>query len=292
MAKFIISAFADEAGGSLAGQIAALKRNGLDHIELRAVDGGILDKSEEEIIKIHEELEKSGIKLSALGSPIGKFDIDGDFEAYLETFKKALRYCRLLGTQRMRMFSFFVPQERLDECRDEVFRRLSIMLELAEAAGITLCHENESLIYGQAPEQVAELLNGLDGLYGIFDAANYVMNDLDPIKGMDATIGKLAYLHIKDALRADKAMVPVGMGDGRYPELIDRVDKEFDDTIILTLEPHLAMFDSYKNIDSHQLKTGLTFETPDDAFDCAVRALKKLLSELGFEEGEDRIWKK
>ena len=44
MAKFALSAFADEAGSSLAEQIAALKANDIDYIEPRNIDKtGILD---------------------------------------------------------------------------------------------------------------------------------------------------------------------------------------------------------------------------------------------------------
>ena len=40
MAEFLLSAFADEAGGGILDQIAALKANGLTHIEPRGLDEG------------------------------------------------------------------------------------------------------------------------------------------------------------------------------------------------------------------------------------------------------------
>ena len=292
MAQFLISAFADEVSSDLDAQIAALKRNGLRCIEPRNVNGGILEKTDGELADIRLRLEEAGISLSALGSPIGKFDIDGDFDAYLSTFHRALTACRILGTSRMRMFSFFVPQERLTECRAEVLRRLSVLIGLAEREGIRLCHENESKIYGQNPEEVADLLQSLPGLYGVFDAANYVMNDQDPIAGMEATLPRLDYLHMKDAIRAEKAIVPVGMGDGCYGEVLRRVDVSTDRTVFLTVEPHLHIFQSYQKIDSRRLKTGVSFESSDEAFDCAVGAVKSLLKELGYHEEDNQIWKK
>ena len=55
MAQFIISAFADEAAADLTNQIAALKRNNLNYIEIRNIDGKcVIDYSEEEINKLKE----------------------------------------------------------------------------------------------------------------------------------------------------------------------------------------------------------------------------------------------
>lgn len=292
MAEFLISAFADETSTDPDHQIAALKRNGLRMIEPRNIGGGIVDRTDAELDAFADKLDRAGIGISALGSPIGKYDIDKPFDAHLTVFRRALEVCRRLGTDRMRMFSFFVPQERLKECRAEVLRRLSVMLEEADRAGVTLCHENESKIYGQNPAEVADLLNALPGLYGVFDAANYVMNDADPLAGIEATLIRPAYLHMKDAIGAEKAIVPVGMGDGRYEEVLRRVDRAMDGLVYLTVEPHLHIFEIYQRIDSHRLKTGVAFKNSDDAFDCAVGSVKTMLTRLGYTEGADLIWRK
>ena len=292
MAQFLISAFADEAGDTLEEQIAALKRNGLRCIEPRNVQGNLVEKSDEELEAIAARLKEAGIEVSSLGSPIGKYGIDDPFEAHLETFRRALRACEILGTKNMRIFSFFVPQERLEECRDEVHRRMQILLDLAQEAGVTLCHENEAQIYGQNPQEVRDLLTAHARLRGIFDAANYVRDGLNPIEGIEATLPSLEYLHVKDAKFEDGAIVPCGMGDGRYDEVLRRVDALTDGVVYLTLEPHLHIFEAYKQIDQHQLKTELAFSNAGEAFDFAAAKLKGLLAELGYKEGENQIWKK
>ncbi len=292
MAQFILSAFADEAGKDLPHQIAALQRNGIAFIELRNVDGSLIEKTDEELEGIAAQLRDANITVSSFGSPIGKFDIDGDFEVHLADFRRALRVCKIMGTDKMRMFSFFVPQDRLEECRDEVLRRLNVLLDEAEREGILLCHENESNIYGQNPKEVCDLLTSLPRMRGIFDPANYVMNDCDPIEGIEATLPSLEYLHIKDAIRTKKCMVPAGMGDGEIANVLRRVDENTDRTMHLTLEPHLHIFDAYARIDSHQLRTGIEFENNDDAFDCAVAHLKTMLTTLGYHEEENKTWKK
>ena len=87
MARFALSAFADEAGSTLDEQIAALKENGIDYIEPRKINGkGILELSDDEIIEIKKKLDSAGIKVNSLGSPIGKYPINEDFVPHLRDF--------------------------------------------------------------------------------------------------------------------------------------------------------------------------------------------------------------
>ena len=293
MAVFALSAFADEAGNSLDEQIAALTGNGIRYIEPRNIDGkGILDHTEESLANIKAKLDAAGIKVGSLGSPIGKYDITADFESYLVTFEKALRACEILGTTKMRMFSFFVEQDKLDEHRDEVIRRLQAMVNIANERGITLCHENESRIYGQMPREVHDLMDSVDGLKAIFDPANYRMNDGDVIDGIEATLKNFAYLHIKDAVYETQTILPAGEGEGRIGDIINIVNDKVDGEVMLTLEPHLAIFSAYASIDEHELKGKYVFKTNRAAFDFATSTLKNLLIENGYREDENGKWKK
>ena len=293
MAEFVLSAFADEAGNSLDEQIAALRGNGIRYIEPRNIDGkGILDHTEESLASIKERLDAAGITVGSLGSPIGKYDITADFESYLVTFEKALRACEILGTKKMRMFSFFAPQDKLAEYRDEVIRRLQIMVDIATERGITLCHENESRIYGQMPAEVNDLMDNVKGLKAIFDPANYRMNDGDVMAGIEATLKNFAYLHIKDAVYQTQTILPAGEGEGRIADVINIVNGKVEGEVMLTLEPHLAIFSAYASIDEHELKGKYVFKTNREAFDFATNTLKNLLRENGYREDENGKWKK
>lgn len=293
MARFILSAFADEAGSSLSEQISALKRNDIGFIEPRNINGKpILTLSDEELKEIKSELDKNGIRVNSLGSPIGKYPIEEPFERHLIDFNRAIEVCKLLGTDRMRMFSFFVKQDELSKYRDEVIRRLTVMTEIANEHGIMLCHENESAIYGQNPSEMKDLMTTVPGLYGIFDPANYRMNDCDVIEGIKATLINLAYLHIKDAIYESQIIVPAGDGEGRIAEVLDIVNKATDGIVYLTLEPHLFLFDAYKLIDNHELKGKYTFNSNSESFDFAVNALKDLLSKNGYTKDGNGTWKK
>lgn len=293
MAKFILSAFADEAADGLDEQIEALLANGIFQIEPRSINGkGVLTLSEEELSEVSKKLTDAGIGVYSLGSPIGKYPIDEPFEPHLSDFAKALRACSLLGAKNMRMFSFFVEQSELSEKKEKVHERLALLCELAKCADVRLCHENESRIYGQMPSEVLDLVESIPDLYMIFDPANYRMNDADIDEGIQATIKRLGYLHIKDAIFSEQAIVPAGEGEGKIREVLEFVDKITDETVTLTLEPHLFVFAAYKSIDEHELKGRHTFQTPREAFDFAATTLKNMLTELGYCEGEDHIWKK
>ncbi len=291
MAKFLISAFADEAGTTLEEQISALKRNGIDYIEPRNINGKpILSLSDEELKHVKAELDKSGIKVNSLGSPIGKYPIKEPFENHLKDFHRAIEVCKMLGTNRMRMFSFFVEQSELTSYGDEVIYRLEKMAEIAKDHGIILCHENESDIYGQNPEQVREILTKIPSIQGIFDAANYRMNDQDVTDGIEATLINLGYLHIKDAIYGSQTIVAAGDGEGKLAEIIDRVNNATDDCVYLTLEPHLFIFDAYKVIDKHELVSKYNFTNNKESFDFAANMLKELLIKNGYKKGDNNEW--
>ena len=293
MAQFILSAFADEASDSLDGQIEALLENGIYQIEPRFIDKKpILELSEEELYEVSKKLSENGIGVYSLGSPIGKYPIEAPFETHLESFFKAITVCNILGAKNMRMFSFFVDKEKLSEVRETVFQRMRILLSIAQMAGIRLCHENEAKIYGEMPKEVLDLVENLPSLHMIFDPANYRMAGADIDEGIDATLKRLGYLHIKDAIFETQSIVPAGEGEGKIEEVLAKIDAFTDATITLTLEPHLFSFTAYQSIDEHELKGTHHFENSRESFAFATTALKGILTKLGFKEGDDHIWKK
>lgn len=293
MAEFYLSAFADEAADSLDGQIEALKEAGIAFIEPRSIDKkGILDLTEEELVAVRRKLDEAGIRTGSLGSPIGKYGIHEDFESYKETFERALTACRILGTDKMRMFSFFVEREELSEVRTEVLRRLRCLTERAAEAGVTLCHENESRIYGQMPKEVGDLLASIPALRGIYDPANYIVNGADPEEGLHATLPSFLYMHVKDASFEDGSILPAGEGDGRIGEMLSLIDAHTNAPVMLTVEPHLRLFDAFASIDAHTLKGRHAFKSNRESFAYAVGALESILTKNGYHKGENGRWKR
>lgn len=294
MARFILSAFADEAGESVDEQIKALTENGIRYIEPRFIDKkGIITLTDDELRDLRSTLDKSGIRVGSVGSPIGKFQIDEDFDPQLEKFERAMAACQILGADKMRMFSFYIPREVRHEYLPEVTRRLRVFTELAAERGIKLCHENEEKIYGESPADVTELFENVEGLYGIFDPANYCVCGYDAIEGLYATLPRLEYVHIKDgktkgAPGTENGMIilPAGEGDGQIAKALEIISEATDKTVMLTLEPHLFASDAFLGVDDRTLAEGQKYKNEREAFDAGVAALKALLSNLGYIEAD------
>ena len=126
MARFLYSAFSDEAADSIDGQIAACKANGVTHMELRGVDGkNISEFTVDEAKALKEKLDANGMKVSSIGSYYGKIEITDDFEPHFEGFKNTVEVAKILEAKYIRLFSFyFTKGESYDEYRPEVMRRV------------------------------------------------------------------------------------------------------------------------------------------------------------------------
>ena len=73
-----IYAFADEASPAIDGQIAAMRRNGLNGLEIRGVDGeNVSAISLKKAKEVRRKLDDAGLCIWSIGSPIGKIGIDG-----------------------------------------------------------------------------------------------------------------------------------------------------------------------------------------------------------------------
>ena len=92
---WVLSAFADEAGGSTDEQIAALQRAGFSHIDPRMVDGhNICDLPLDLAEQVKAKYDAAGVAVGMYGSPIGKIDIADDCEI---DFKKLEHLGKLKG---------------------------------------------------------------------------------------------------------------------------------------------------------------------------------------------------
>ena len=78
---FVLSAFADEIGPDPREQIAVLKSCRVRHIEFRSIHGtNVLALTDAQLQDFKKLLDGEGFKLSAIGSPVGKYPIDQPFE--------------------------------------------------------------------------------------------------------------------------------------------------------------------------------------------------------------------
>ncbi len=277
--KIKIYAFADEACAAIDGQISAMKRNGLDGLEIRGVDGvNISDITCEKAAEVRRKLDNAGLKVWSVGSPIGKIDITDDFEAHLEKLRHTIELADILGSENIRMFSFFIPEGDDPELyREEVFERMGRMLEIAKDSGVALCHENEKGIYGDTAERCLKLHCAFPSLRGIFDPANYIQCGVDTLKAWELLKSHIFYMHIKDALK-DHTVVPAGCGEGNLSTIVNSFISQGGRSF--TIEPHLAVFDGFAQLEQNDNKTvmpAFTYPDNDAAFDTACNAFKNLL---------------
>lgn len=274
-----LCAFADEAATSLQEQIAALQRNKIRYLELRNVNGrGVASISLQDAEEYARILKENGIEVYSIGSPIGKVDISVDFDRYLEDITHISRLARIFGTDKIRMFSFYNAYEK----RDLVISYLCRMVERAKEFGVELYHENEKDIYGDTADRVLDVLQSVPGLKSVYDPANYLQVGEKAEKTIELLYPKADYFHIKDVIWATGELVPAGYGDGGIDELVANLQGD----AVLSVEPHLAVFDGYSQIDSTEMKHKFHFTSNEEAFDAAVTALKGLLIKSGYKENE------
>lgn len=275
MPKITLCAFSDEASPSLAGQIAALKRNDVPYMEARFVNGKhFIDHTVLEVKELKKELDDAEITVWSLGSPIGKTDVEVDLCEYLEKVKYAAEIANVLGTNRMRIFSFFKAYEK----KEKVFEYLSRMVDVAKSCGVELYHENEKDIYGDRLSRVLEIQKNVKGLHYIYDPANFLQTGENAEDTLNALHKTTDYFHVKDVCISTGAVVPAGYGDGMLDELVARIC----DNKVLTLEPHLSVFKGFDSIDNTEMKHDFSFKSSDEAFDAAANALKDLLLKNGY----------
>ncbi len=274
-----VYAFADEASQSLEGQIAAMRRNGLNGLELRMVDGlNGVDLTLAQAREIRARLADQGLSVWSLGSPIGKVNIrDDDLVAHMTRFRHALDVARELGAENMRMFSFYMPQGDPAQYRHQVIDELCRMAEAAAGSGVRLCHENEKGIYGDNAARCLDVMQHVPGLAGVFDPANFVQCGQDTLEAWRLLKPYIHYMHIKDAL-ADGRVVPAGDGAGHVPEIVR--DFLSGGERALTIEPHLFEFLGLASLEQSGARSQVgqyAFASTDDAFDAACAALRRIL---------------
>jgi sugar phosphate isomerase/epimerase len=270
-----LSAFADEISPELDQQLETLAGESIRHLEFRGVwKKNVLDLSDAEIETVKAALARSGVAVSSIGSPIGKFPIADDFAPHLARFQRAIQVAHALEAPFIRIFSFFMPAgQDPARYRDEVLDRLGRLVQAAEGSGLTLVHENEKEIYGDTPARCLDILTQIDSpiLRAAWDPANFVQCGVRPhSEGYDALRPFIAYVHVKDALLGSGQVVPAGQGDGELRETIAALRaSKFDG--FFSLEPHLASAGKFSG-----------FSGPD-LFKVAAQAFKDVLREQAIE---------
>ncbi|AGL19853.1 sugar phosphate isomerase/epimerase [Actinoplanes sp. N902-109] len=239
-----LSGFVDEISADFTEQCRVAAGLGLRYVELRSAwDVNILDLTPARLAVMRTTLAEHDLRVSSIGSPIGKIFVDEPFAPHLDRMRHAAEVARFFAAPYVRIFSFFLrPGADPAAHRDEVIDRMRALARVAEEADLVLLHENEKAIYGDVPARCRDVVRsvGSPHLRLAWDPANFVQVGVRPYaEGYDILRPHLAYVQIKDALAGDGTVVPAGEGDGDVAETVRALRHDGFDGFF-SLEPHLT----------------------------------------------------
>ena len=251
----MISGFSDEISSDFDTQLEVVSNLGMHYLSLRGIDGkNIGDYTVDEIKEsVLPRLQKWNIGVSSIGSPIGKVFINDEegFEKQKVMLETLCQISNLLNCKYIRIFSFYIPKgEDADQYKDDVISKIKAFADIAEKHNVILLHENEKDIYGDIARRCHEILKAVasPSFKAIFDFANFVQCGEDTQECYDLLKDEIVYIHIKDAVSTDSQNVVCGTGEGKIPEILAQaIDSGYKG--FLTLEPHLVLFDSLKDLE-------------------------------------------
>ena len=133
-----ISGFSDEISSDFDTQLQTVTELGMEYISIRGVNEKNFSEYSIDELKtyIKPKLEEYKVKVSSIGSPIGKVFIDDEegFNKQVDLLEKLCEMASILECKYIRMFSFYMPKgKNPDDYRDEVIKKLSIFTEIAKS---------------------------------------------------------------------------------------------------------------------------------------------------------------
>ena len=245
-AQFTLSAFGDEIADDVDEQLRVLHELDIGYLELRSAWGtNVLELTDEQVGRLIERCEAHSIRVSCIGSPIGKSSIDGPIEKVVDDLGRITDIAKMVGTDRVRVFSFYPESDGLQAERvKESIARLRLMAEVAVERNVTLLLENEGGLVGDTPERCRALVEGVDSphLRYVWDTGNYPQMGF--ARSVDIGWPLLASyaecVQVKDCRIADGIITVAGEGDGQVRELLHNL-RDAGYVGFLALEPHLLV---------------------------------------------------
>ena len=273
MAK--LSAFADEVADGFLEQVKYLAAERVGYIEIRFVNKkNIMDLTDDELNVAKKQMTDYGLKVSAIGSPIGKVKIDEPFGPHLDKFKHAVELALFFEAPYIRMFSYYAPEgQNIDDYRDQVMKRMAAKVEIIKNIDVIMVHENETDIYGHTAENCVDIVKTSNSpkLRLVYDPGNFVWGQktTDNVTTCWPLMKPyVAHIHIKDGkVGKDVGSIP-GEGDGQIKDLLAELAAMAYDGF-LTMEPHLRGGGQFGG------------DTGPKLFSQAIAAVRKLASEVG-----------
>jgi sugar phosphate isomerase/epimerase len=263
-----LSGFADEISPDPRMQCEVLRGLDISWLEMRSawnVRAPAL--TDAQVTTLRAVFEDHEIRVSSIGSPIGKIGVTDSFAAHLEEFDRTVAVAERLAAPYIRLFSFYTDHP--DRDREEVLLRMRALTDRVRGRDVTLLHENEKGIYGCTPARCRDIVEaiGSEQLRLAWDPANFVQCGVRPFTDGYALLRPyLAYVQVKDARLGDGEVQVAGAGDGEWPETIRALrDDGFEG--FFSMEPHLESVGQLGGFSGPRL-----FSTATEAFTELLRA--------------------
>lgn len=246
--QFTISAFGDEIATDLDEQLQVLSDLKIGYLELRGAWGiNVLRLSDADVDRVQASLARYGVRVSALGSPVGKSPLLDPIEKEVANLRRLAQIADALGTRNIRIFSFYPPDTSsnadYDQYVEPAIASLRRLAEEAEKLDLLLLLENEKGIVGDTVARCHRILQAIDSPHLTFawDPANFVQVGEANVTadGWPLLSPRTGYVHIKDA-KLDGTVKAAGEGDGQVADLLTRLNAA-GYRGMLALEPHLAV---------------------------------------------------
>ncbi len=283
MNNFILTGFSDEISKDFSEQLKQIKKLNIAYIEIRGVNGrNITNHTIKEVEELKKQLDEAETKISAIGSPIGKINIEDDFEQHFELFKHTVKIAEILDTEYIRLFSFFMDTSKAFLYRKKVMKRMKAFKDYVEGSSIVLLHENEKDIFGDTAERCLDIYNTLNSpnFKLIFDPANFVQCNVETYPHAFKMLKEhVIYYHIKDALSNSGRVVPAGFGNGHINEIIKELHKD-NFCGFLSLEPHLGNFEGFDELEGKANAAVLKENSDIGKFKLAAQSLINIIKEI------------
>ncbi|MBS4219151.1 sugar phosphate isomerase/epimerase [Bacillus sp. FJAT-49711] len=218
----------DEVSQDITEALDWAESNGLRHVEIRMVDGkNIVDFTDQELELLLFEVEKRGLFVSAIASPIFKCALDpsravasGDtfgqqeesVERHFLKLERVIEICKKLNANKIRIFSFWREEDPF-AYEEEIIGYLKKAASTAAKHDILLLLENENSCNGGYASEVAHIVRHVDSpnLKVLWDPGNEVYGGRPAFpEGYEKVRGFIGHVHLKDAF-ANKC-VPIGEG--------------------------------------------------------------------------------
>jgi sugar phosphate isomerase/epimerase len=273
----------DEVSANLTEALEWTAAQGLTHVEIRMVDGiNVVNLTDEQVERVLFEVEKRGLFVSAIASPLFKCSLDPsrpaasgdtfgqaeeDVAAHMDKLRRTIKIAKKLKTSRIRIFSFW---RELDpgRCETEIVRHLKNAAAVAANENMLLLLENEPSCNGGYASEVANLARQVDSpaMKVLWDPGNEEYGGRQSFpEGYGKVKEFVSHVHLKDAWIGENGRprcVPIG--SGRVP-VIEQIQ---------ALEA--GGYRGFYTIETHYIPEG---GTAKDGSQFTLDALKRLLKE-------------